>query len=166
MKIEEKSLPMVALRGMVIMPEMVVHFDISRERSIAALQQAMNEGQQIFMTAQKKLETENPGQEDVYELGCVGTVKQIMKMPKHILRVLVVGESRALLKEVIHILEMELADTVKAHVLQPEGTYVKVDRRGKASINSQEYFAKEAREKAKAEEPADSRVFIPEEPVS
>ena len=94
------SFPMVALRGMTIMPEMVVHFDVSRERSVAAVQQAMTEEQKIFLVTQKELDTENPGQEDVYEVGCVGTVKQIMKMPNHILRVLVSGESRAVLKEV------------------------------------------------------------------
>lgn len=94
------SFPMVALRGMTIMPEMVVHFDVSRERSVAAIQQAMTEEQKIFLVTQKELDVENPGQTDVFEVGCVGTVKQIMKMPKHILRVLVAGESRAVLQEV------------------------------------------------------------------
>ena len=62
-----KSLPMVALRGLTIMPEMVVHFDVSRERSITAVQQAMMEDQKIFLVAQKSIETEDPGQEDVSE---------------------------------------------------------------------------------------------------
>ena len=60
-----KSLPMVALRGMTIMPEMVVHFDVSRERSIAAIQEAMVEEQKIFLTAQKSIDTENPGMRSV-----------------------------------------------------------------------------------------------------
>ena len=55
-----KSLPMVALRGLTIMPEMVVHFDVSRERSITAVQQAMMEDQKIFLVAQKSIETEDP----------------------------------------------------------------------------------------------------------
>ena len=55
-----KSLPMVALRGMTIMPEMVVHFDVSRERSVAAIQEAMAEEQKIFLTAQKSIDTEDP----------------------------------------------------------------------------------------------------------
>ena len=58
-----KSLPMVALRGLTIMPEMVVHFDVSRERSITAVQQAMMEDQKIFLVAQKSIETEDPGQQ-------------------------------------------------------------------------------------------------------
>lgn len=85
---------MVALRGMVIMPEMVVHFDVSRERSIAAIQEAMAEDQKIFLSAQKSIDTENPGIKDVYEIGTIGTIKQIIKLPKHIVRVLVAGETR------------------------------------------------------------------------
>ncbi len=97
---EIKSLPMVALRGMTIMPEMVVHFDVSRERSIAAIQEAMVEEQKIFLTAQKSIDTETPGLDDVYEVGTVGTIKQIIKLPKHIVRVLVAGEMRGRLQEI------------------------------------------------------------------
>ena len=97
---EIKSLPMVALRGMTIMPEMVVHFDVSRERSIAAIQEAMVEEQKIFLTAQRSIETEEPGQDDVYEVGTVGTIKQLIKLPKHIVRVLVSGEMRGILRKI------------------------------------------------------------------
>lgn len=98
-----KSLPMVALRGMTIMPEMVVHFDVSRERSVAAIQEAMAEEQKIFLTAQKSIDIENPGMEDVYEIGTIGTIKQIIKLPKHIVRVLVSGEARGRLKELEYV---------------------------------------------------------------
>lgn len=98
MEKETKSLPMVALRGMVIMPGMVVHFDVSREKSVAAIQEAMIEEQKIFLTAQKDIETEDPKLEDVYEVGTVGVIKQIIKLPKHIVRVLVSGEERGVLK--------------------------------------------------------------------
>ena len=90
---------MVALRGMTIMPEMVVHFDVSREKSIAAIQEAMAGDQKIFLVAQRSIETDDPIQEDVYEVGTVGTIKQIMKLPKHIVRVLVSGETRGILKQ-------------------------------------------------------------------
>lgn len=96
---EIKSLPMVALRGMTIMPEMVVHFDVSREKSIAAIQEAMAGDQKIFLVAQRSIETDDPTQEDIYEVGTVGTIKQIMKLPKHIVRVLVSGETRGILKQ-------------------------------------------------------------------
>ena len=97
---ERKSMPMVALRGMTILPEMVVHFDVSRERSIAAVQEAMTEEQKIFLAAQKSIETENPGKEDIYEVGTVATVKQIIRLPKHTVRVLVAGEKRGILREI------------------------------------------------------------------
>ena len=97
---ERKSMPMVARRGMTILPEMVVHFDVSRERSIAAVQEAMTEEQKIFLAAQKSIETENPGKDDVYEVGTVATIKQIIKLPKHTVRVLVAGEERGILKEI------------------------------------------------------------------
>ena len=82
------------------MPEMVVHFDVSRERSIAAIQQAMVEEQEIFLVAQKSIETENPGQEDVYEIGTVASVKQLIKLSKKVVRVLVEGKNRAVLKKI------------------------------------------------------------------
>ena len=88
------NLPMVPLRGLTIMPEMIVHFDVSRESSIAAVQEAMAEEQKIFLVSQKSIETEKPTQEDVFEIGTIATVKQIMKLPKQIMRVLVEGEVR------------------------------------------------------------------------
>ena len=97
---ETRSLPMVALRGLTIMPEMIVHFDVSRERSIAAIQQAMVEEQEIFLVAQKSIETENPGQDDVYETGTVASVKQLIKLAKKVVRVLVEGKNRAVLKKI------------------------------------------------------------------
>ena len=97
---ETRSLPMVALRGLTIIPEMIVHFDVSRERSIAAIQQAMVEEQEIFLVAQKSIETENPGQDDVYETGTVASVKQLIKLSKKVVRVLVEGKNRAVLKKI------------------------------------------------------------------
>ena len=113
-----KSLPMVALRGLTIMPEMVVHFDVSRERSITAVQQAMMEDQKIFLVAQKSIETEDPGQEDVYSIGTVATVRQVIKLPKKIVRVLVSGEQRGRLtgiseKEPYLKAEVELLEETK-----------------------------------------------------
>ena len=86
---------MVALRGMTILPEMVRHFDVSREKSLAAIDEAMEGEQMLFVSAQKDVATEDPGLEDVYETGCIVTVRQIVKMPKKISRVLITGEKRA-----------------------------------------------------------------------
>ena len=87
------SLPMVALRGMTILPEMVRHFDVSREKSLAAIDEAMEGEQMLFVSAQKDVATEDPGLEDVYETGCIVTVRQIVKMPKKISRVLITVET-------------------------------------------------------------------------
>ena len=92
----EISMPVVALRGLTILPEMVVHFDVSRECSINAVNAAMEEeGQKIFLTTQKDPEIDMPEAEDLHKIGCVAVIKQIIKLPKNILRVLVAGEYRA-----------------------------------------------------------------------
>ena len=110
-----ESLPMVALRGMTILPEMVAHFDISRERSIEAVQEAMASDQKIFLLTQKDVEVENPGEAELYRVGTVATVKQIIKLPKQILRVLVSAEERAVLNTI------EFADPyLRANITIPE----------------------------------------------
>lgn len=91
------SMPMVALRGMTILPEMVVNFDISREKSIQAIQEAMAHDQKIFLLTQKEVTTEDPKMEDLYKVGTIATIKQVAKLPKQIVRVLVTGEERAVI---------------------------------------------------------------------
>ena len=96
-----ESMPMVALRGMTVLPEMVIHFDVSRKRSIEAIQRAMqSKEQKVFLVAQRELNIEEPGQKDVYEVGTVATIKQIAKMSKNVFRVLAVGEQRARLLQI------------------------------------------------------------------
>lgn len=110
------NLPMVALRGMTILPEMVVHFDASRTRSIKAVQYAMqSDSQQVFLVAQKEVNIEDPEQDDVFETGTVATVKQVIKMSKNVIRVLVVGEFRAKLRQVT---EMDPAIYADVEVLE------------------------------------------------
>jgi len=95
------SMPMVALRGMTILPEMVIHFDVSRKRSMEAVQKAMQgKEQKVFLVAQRELHIEEPQQQDVYEMGTIATIKQIAKMSKNMLRVLVIGEQRARLVQI------------------------------------------------------------------
>lgn len=97
---ELSSMPAVALRGMTVLPEMVVHFDVSRDHSIHAVSMAMEEeGQKIFLTAQKDPDTDDPGIKDLYRIGCVASIKQVIRLPKNILRVLVAGDYRAELVE-------------------------------------------------------------------
>lgn len=103
MNVETKSLPMVALRGLTVLPEMVKHFDVSRTKSIQAIEEAMEGDQKIFLSSQIELDTEDPGIADVYRIGCIASIKQVVKLPKKMLRVLIVGETRARL----NVLEFE-----------------------------------------------------------
>lgn len=93
------SIPMVPLRGMTVLPREVIHFDVSREKSIAAVQEVMAADQKIFLVTQREIETEEVTKEDLYEVGTIAEIKQIVKMPKKILRVLVTGKERAVLNE-------------------------------------------------------------------
>ena len=91
------SIPVVALRGMTVLPEMVVHFDVSRKRSVEAVQEAMTSDQKVILVTQREMDVEDPEEGDLYRVGTVATIKQIMKLPRQILRVLVSGEERAVL---------------------------------------------------------------------
>ena len=77
-------LPVVALRGMTILPDMVIHFDVSRERSVRAIEQAMLREQRLFLVTQKNTQAENPGMEDLYRIGTIAVVKQVIKLPHKI----------------------------------------------------------------------------------
>lgn len=95
------QIPAVALRGMVILPGMMIHFDISRPRSIHAVEQSMMEDEKIFLVAQREPDTDEPTQEELYHIGTIAHIKQVIKMPGGVIRVLVEGEERAELGEVL-----------------------------------------------------------------
>lgn len=92
-----KSIPMVPLRGMTVLPREVIHFDVSRKKSIKAIQEVMAGDQKIFLVTQKQIEMEEVTREDLQDVGTIAEIKQIVKMPKKILRVLVTGKERAYL---------------------------------------------------------------------
>lgn len=91
---EIRVLPAVALRGTTILPKMIVHFDVSRERSIQAVTEAMVQEQMLFLVTQRDPRIETPGLDELYATGTVAKVKQLVKMPKNIVRVMVEGVSR------------------------------------------------------------------------
>ena len=108
-----KELPAVALRGIVILPGMMIHFDISRPRSIHAIEQAMMEDEELFLVAQRDPDTDDPGVEDLYHIGTIARVKQVIKMQGGIVRVLVEGEERAELEEIL-----DKEQFLKVHVIR------------------------------------------------
>lgn len=89
------SLPMIPLRGVMVFPNMVLHFDVGRERSISALENAMMNDQKVFLTAQKDIENENPSENDLYAVGTISRIKQVINLPGNTLRVLAEGLDRA-----------------------------------------------------------------------
>ena len=89
------TIPANAMRGLCVLPKMVVHFDVSRKKSIMALEKAMVKDQKIFLVAQKSVQEEDPDEEDLYSMGTVGTIKQIMKLPGGLVRVVADGLLRA-----------------------------------------------------------------------
>ena len=93
--LQEDTLPAVTLRGLTILPGMVIHFDLSRETSMASVEQAMLGDQRLLVVSQKDPGKEEPGMEDIYDVGTVTLIRQVSKLPEHVLRVLVEGVSRA-----------------------------------------------------------------------
>ena len=89
------TLPLIPVRGLVVFPFMVLHFDVAREKSIAALEAAMQNDQLVMLSAQRNIAVEEPGADDIYEIGCIAKVKQMLKVPGGTIRVLVEGVKRA-----------------------------------------------------------------------
>ena len=90
-----RELPAVILRGSVLLPGVVSHFDISARKSIHAVEAAMNGDNCIFLVTQKDMQTENAKQDDVYAIGVIAEIKQIVKMQNHIVRVIVEAKEKA-----------------------------------------------------------------------
>lgn len=96
-----ENLPLIPLRGLTVFPNMVLHFDAGRKKTVASLEQAMINDQKIFLSTQKDINVEEPKKEDIYEVGTICNIKQIIRLPKDNIRVLVEGLQRARLIDVI-----------------------------------------------------------------
>lgn len=114
-----RILPTVALRGMTILPDMIIHFDVSREKSVKAIERAMLEDQQVFLITQKDPESVDPLQDDLYKIGTIAVVKQVIKLPHNILRILAEGIERGELSRFV-----QEKDFLEAEVIRFEEEYV------------------------------------------
>lgn len=94
MRQETMVMPLVALRDIAVLPGMLLHFDVNRRASVLAIEQAMKSDQQIFAVMQKDASLDDPKQEDLYSIGCIAKIKQIIKLPGNLIRVLATGERR------------------------------------------------------------------------
>lgn len=96
-----RQLPVVALRNMAVMPGMLIHFDVNRKTNIEAIEAAMLINQQVLLVSQIDAETENPTIEDLYRVGTIAEIKQMIKLPGNVIRVLVTGLERATLDSLV-----------------------------------------------------------------
>ena len=107
---KKMTLPAIALRGMAVLPNTILHFDLSRRKSIAAVENAMMSDQRVFLVTQRDVQENDPGMENLYEYGTVALIKQVLKMQGNIVRVLVEGKERAKLLDLSPDEEYFLAD--------------------------------------------------------
>lgn len=133
-------MPAVALRGMVILPGMIAHFDISREKSIKAVERCMMDSQRIFLVAQRDVEQEDPDTEDLFKIGVIAEVKQVIKLQNNIIRILAEGKERAELSSFVEVEEYLQAEIIRFDEEVDEGL---VEEAKAAMVRSiQETYAK------------------------
>ena len=138
---EYRTVPAVALRGMTILPGMVAHFDVSRGRSIKAVENAMMEDQTVFLVTQQNIDKEEPEREDLYAIGILAVIKQVIKLQNNVVRVLIEGEQRGRLLE----LRLEEYLLAKVQVLTQEEESLPEDMKEAMLRSVQETFIRYCR---------------------
>ena len=141
MQKELKRLPLLPLRGLSIFPYMVLHFDVGREKSVRALEEAMINDQMIFLVTQKDAHTDLPAREDFYEVGTISKVKQLLKLPGDTIRVLVEGISRAEIKEILSDEAFFLVD-VEEHVESQSADDLEIEALKRSLLSSFDDYVK------------------------
>lgn len=117
---KKQVLPLLPLRGLTVFPYMILHFDVGRPKSMKALEEAMVNNQLIFLVAQKDVKTDEPQEKDIYRVGTISKVKQLLKLPGNTIRVLVEGISRAEISEIIQNDPFMMCEVVEKTLLEPE----------------------------------------------
>ena len=134
--ITSQRLPILALRGLNVFPNMTIHFDVGRKKSIRAVEEAMRGNQEIFLVTQKDIQVDDPKVKDLYNIGTVSVVKQVLRLPGDTIRVLVEGKYRASLSECIQ-MEPYLFGRV---VSLPDMPYSKYQNKSDALIRQVQMF--------------------------
>ena len=140
---EMRDYPIIALRGLTVFPGMIIHFDLSRKKSIEAARVAMQTDQQIVLFTQKDVDVEDPKAEDLYEIGTLATIKQVTKLPNKIVRILVEGIDRVSQKELDTTSEKHIFGSVEM-IDEPEGNEVEETKEEAMARMVLEYVAEYA----------------------
>ena len=130
---DERIMPVVALRGMLVLPGMLMHFDVNRKITVEAVEQAMLTDQMLFLVTQKNEERELPDEKDLYETGTIAIIKQMVRMPGNAIRVMVLGVDRA------HLMELTKQQSYLQGIVltqEDEGLDVFSDRQKKAMVQN------------------------------
>ncbi|KAB2952590.1 endopeptidase La [Heliorestis acidaminivorans] len=136
----EQELPLLPLRGIIVFPYMVIHLDVGRERSVSAVEEAMAQDRLIFLATQKEAQTDQPTEDDIYNIGTVAEVKQLLKLPGGTIRVLVEGLARATIQE-YRTLEPYMRVQVREHVEIEEKTST-IEALMRSLVNQFEQYVK------------------------
>ena len=126
-------MPAIPLRGMVVLPGTIAHIDLNRKKSVTALERATKGGNRLFLVCQKHIDTEEPGIDDLHEMGCIVSVKQVVTLPNKVIRVLVQGESRGRLLQIDEEQEKYLLSEVEVQFLQ-KGTWEQAGEEARVRI--------------------------------
>lgn len=124
-KVSTKTIPMplLPLRGIVVFPNMIINFDVGRKKSIQAVEKSMIDDQLIFLVAQKEMDIDDPAPEDLFKVGTVAKIKQILKLPGNVIRILVEGKNRAIIKnyeETEEFFQVQLKEEEEAETSETE----------------------------------------------
>lgn len=141
MEKEIRYMPIVPMRGMVLFPYMTLNFDAARDMSVKALEAAVADNSVIFLVAQKDINTEKPSFEDIYEIGTVASVKQIMRMPGGITRVIVTGLRRGIIDDKTSEKEFLKAGIIEYDEMYDEKTPIKAAYARRLKKSYEEYFS-------------------------
>ncbi|MGI6777943.1 MAG: endopeptidase La [Acetivibrionales bacterium] len=140
--IKKQVLPLLPLRGLTVFPYMILHFDVGREKSVKALEEAMVNNQLIFLVTQKDAKLDSPDVEDIYRVGTISKVKQLLKLPGNAIRVLVEGLNRAEISEYIHTEPFFMAEVEEKIYMLDESTRVETEALKRRLIETFGEYAK------------------------
>ncbi|HHW47770.1 MAG TPA: endopeptidase La [Clostridiaceae bacterium] len=140
--IKKQILPLLPLRGLTVFPYMILHFDVGREKSIRALEEAMLNDQLIFLVAQKEARNDSPTKDDIYNVGTISKVKQLLKLPGDTIRVLVEGLSRAEIDEITQTEPFFMAEVVEKIYASEENDKTEIEALKRSILEAFDEYVK------------------------